>query len=63
MNKVKEEYERTLNISKERYAKNAAHNSDGLKKAKQFFAARFGYIFASLNGHDGSVFDMKAGLQ
>lgn len=62
LNKVREQYESIVASSKKKYVDQAVHNSIELKKGKQFFAARFGHIFASLNGHDGSIFDMKAGF-
>jgi hypothetical protein len=60
MEKVKELYKTITESSKNKYIKQAIHNTNGLKKGKQFFTARFGYIFAELNGHDGSTFNMNA---
>lgn len=60
MQKVKELYKNIVELSKNKYVEQTIHNSSGLKKGKQFFAARFGYIFAEINGHDGSIFDMHA---
>ena len=62
LEKVREQHDSIIASSKKRYVDQAVHNSIGLKKGKQFFAARFGRVFASLNGHDGSMFDMKAGF-
>ncbi|MFA4831052.1 MAG: hypothetical protein WC862_01490 [Patescibacteria group bacterium] len=60
MKKIEELYKSIVDFSKNKYTGQAIQNSDGIKKGKQFFAARFGYIFAELNGHDSSEFDMNA---
>jgi hypothetical protein len=62
INIIKEKYENVLNVSKEKYIKQSMHNSTGLKSGKQFFASRFGYIFAVLNQHDGDIFNMDVWL-
>ncbi len=63
MSKIKRVYENTINLSRNKHLQQAVHNSVGLKMGKQFFAARFGYIFAILNNHDGNIFDLKAHLR
>lgn len=60
LQQVKKLYDDIVESSKTKYTQQAMHNAAGLKKGKQFFAARFGYIFAEINGHDGSIFDMSA---
>lgn len=59
MEKINQLHESVTQSSKDKYSTQAKHNSIGLRKAKQFFAARFGYIFAELNGHSGDIFDMN----
>lgn len=63
MEKIKELYGNVVDSSKDKYTQQAIHNSIGIKKGKQFFAARFGHLFASLNGHNGNIFDMNAGFE
>ncbi|MFA6354470.1 MAG: hypothetical protein WCX12_02180 [Candidatus Paceibacterota bacterium] len=42
--------------SKIEYADMAYRNNGEMEKLKDFFAPRFGHLFASINGHDHSVF-------
>lgn len=56
--KIDERYEGLIKGSKKEYVEMAAHNKKGMLEMKSFFAPRFGYIFASLNDHDTSIFKM-----
>ncbi len=58
--KISELHDEVIELSRSKYLNQALQNSLGLKKGKQFFAARFGYIFAELNGHNGDIFDLEA---
>lgn len=53
----------TTEKSKIKYYSQATNNSVGLKKAKQFFSAVFGTIFAEINRHDSKGFDLTAHLK
>lgn len=44
--------------TKKKFIEMARLNSKGMDKLSDFFAPRFGYIFASLNGHNPDVFEM-----
>lgn len=44
--------------AKEEFIKMAVKNKEGMIGLKDFFAPRFGHLFASLNGHDYSIFKM-----
>lgn len=46
-----------VNYSKDKHIKQSRKNSENLKEMKNWFSARFLYIFASLNGH--KVQDLK----
>ena len=63
LKKVQKLYNNIVDSSKIKYTQQAMLNATGLRTGKQFFAARFGYIFAEINGHDGSIFDMNAHLE
>ena len=56
--KIEEEYQGLVDVSREKYVKLATRNGQAMREVKNFFAPRFGYTFASLNGHDVSVFRM-----
>lgn len=45
--------------SKKEFVDTAIKNEEQIKEFKEFFAPRFGHIFATLNGHDVSIFTMS----
>ncbi|MDO8632976.1 MAG: hypothetical protein Q7K38_00280 [Candidatus Wildermuthbacteria bacterium] len=49
--KVKNRRDEVVTSMKNKHIGQASKNSDSLRKMKEWFAARFIYIFASLNGH------------
>ena len=55
---INKNYNNLVENSKKEYIDMAAHNKKGMAEMKNFFAPRFGYIFASLYGHDASIFKM-----
>ncbi|MFH1769912.1 MAG: hypothetical protein ABH833_04640 [Parcubacteria group bacterium] len=63
MDRVKSLYKSTIGTSKGKHTQQAAHNSSELKRVKQSVAARFGYIFSRLNGHEDIEFDMNTGFK
>lgn len=58
LREVKNKYENIIPFEKNKYISQAVKNNIALKKAKEWFAARFIYIFASLNGHCIKNLDM-----
>jgi len=50
-NLVKNRRDEVLASMKEKYIKQSQENSINLRKTKEWFSARFAYIFSSLNGH------------
>lgn len=58
--KIKAQHASVTETNKNKYINQAKHNTVGLIQAKQFFASRFGYIFAELNAHNSSIFDMNS---
>lgn len=55
---INKNYDNLIENSKKEYIDIAIHNKKGMAKMRNFFAPRFGHIFASLYGHDVSIFKM-----
>lgn len=51
MNAVKVRHDEVVSTLREKHITQATENSQSLKKMKEWFAARFTFIFATLNGH------------
>lgn len=49
-------YEDIIQTTKDKYIAQAIVNSTSLLGIKEWFSARFGYIFAELNGHASDIF-------
>ena len=48
----------SLQKSKEEYVQMAEKNAISMQEFREFFSPRFGHLFASINGHDISIFKM-----
>lgn len=58
VNKLDEKIQEFTEKSKVEHIEMARKNNQEMGKLRDFFAPRFGHLFASLNGHDYSIFKM-----